>query len=105
MVRRKETAREMIARLMQRVPAHTLAPAPEDATPAADGAAGALQQMCRCLQQPARLPGGSRVAGILRAWYVPRHDEDIDCYVTRCRLCRTLPSVVRALRQKRKENV
>ena len=65
--------------------------------------AGDVSEMCRCLRRYPSLEGEPYLRRLLMSWFMPRRDEDLDCFIRRYRVWNELPDMVADAVTKRKE--
>lgn len=56
--------------------------------------AGDVREMCRCLRRYPLLEGTSLLDRQLLSWFMPRNQEDLDCFIRRYRVWCELPDMI-----------
>lgn len=66
-------------------------------------AAGDVSEMCRCMRRYPSLAGTPHLDRLLLSWFMPRNNDDLDCFVRRYHVWSKLPDMVAETMYKRKE--
>lgn len=66
-------------------------------------AAGVVGEMCRRMRRYPSLEGTPHLDRLLLSWFMPRNNDDLDCFVRRYRVWSRLPDMVAETMTERKE--